>query len=108
MLPSSCTISLQAHTCIINELPKAFFSSKFFGRINPFIEERNQPLSSAAAGLGHADSRRCGRPQAEQVQEHSTRRGQLGGVPRHPQEGGGDPSTDRRGGGEDARRKPAG
>ncbi len=60
------------------------------------------------ACIGHANSRWGGRASAEQVQEHSPRRGQFGGVPRHPQEGGGDSSTIRWGGGKYALRKPAG
>lgn len=107
-LPSSSTISLQNHVrrSIIAKLPESCIPKSF----DESIHQGTTPVLSmyAAASLGHADSRRCGRAQAKQVQEHSTRRGQLGGVPRHPQEGGGDASADCQGRREDARRKPAG
>lgn len=61
-----------------------------------------------SARLGCSHSRRRGRTQAEQIQEHAARRGQLGPVQGSSQKGGGASGTVSGGGGEHAREEPAG
>lgn len=67
-----------------------------------------QPTILREACLGYVNSRWRRRSQAEQVQEHAARRGQLGRMQGSPEESGGSAGTVRRCDGKYARQESAG